>query len=37
MQKWRMQETFELMSKELSIGAVHVFNLDLTAWLHEAP
>ena len=31
-----MRETFEHMSKELSIGAVHVFNLDLTAWLHKA-
>ena len=37
MQKWRMRETFEHMSKELSIGAVPVFNLDLTAWLHKAP
>lgn len=31
-----MRETFEHMSKELSNGAVHVFNLDLTAWLHKA-
>ena len=28
-----MWETFEHVSKELSIGAVHVFNLDLTACL----